>query len=243
MKRTTAFVLILLSVILVVGIPIAIDWLIIGNSVPSNISNSAWVGFLGSYLGAIIGGAVSLTGIILTIRFTRLQLNAEKEQYAEQKRLNNLPALDCQISDVGGEETDDCIDLNLDSLSSEMIVALEITNIGIGVASNLRYGVLSNSYGDDGAFWLWKNRVVLSQNQITQKLKFGIPEDKEHKIKLFLYYEDVLENTYKKQVTIHIENGLVLILDQHKGELVSNFKRPQNFVVFNKNGKNEVTAP
>lgn len=60
-------------------IPLGIDWLIIGNSFPSNISNSDWVGFLGGYVGAIIGAIVSLVGIIITIRYTNAQNKEDRE--------------------------------------------------------------------------------------------------------------------------------------------------------------------
>lgn len=60
-------------------LPLAIDWLIIGNSFPSNISNSDWVSFLGGYIGALIGAIVSLIGIIITIRYTNEQNKNDRE--------------------------------------------------------------------------------------------------------------------------------------------------------------------
>lgn len=60
-------------------LPLAIDWLIIGNEFPSNIDNSDWVGFFGDYIGAIIGAVVSLIGIIITIRYTNEQNKRDRE--------------------------------------------------------------------------------------------------------------------------------------------------------------------
>ena len=71
--------IILGSVIAAIVLPLAIDWFIIGNSFPSNISNSDWVGFLGGYIGAIIGAVVSLVGIIITIRYTNDQNREDRE--------------------------------------------------------------------------------------------------------------------------------------------------------------------
>ena len=71
--------IILGSVIAAIALPLAIDWLIIGNSFPSNISNSDWVGFLGGYIGAIIGAVVSLVGIVITIRYTNEQNREDRE--------------------------------------------------------------------------------------------------------------------------------------------------------------------
>ena len=67
------------SAIAVIVLPLAIDWFIIGNSFPSNISNSDWVGFIGGYVGAIIGAVVSLTGIVITIRYTNEQNREDRE--------------------------------------------------------------------------------------------------------------------------------------------------------------------
>ena len=64
---------ILLSLIAIFLLPFVIDRFVIENNVPSNISNSDWVGFLGSYIGAIIGALVSLIGIAATIKYTNEQ--------------------------------------------------------------------------------------------------------------------------------------------------------------------------
>ncbi len=67
------------SIIAVVILPLIIDWIIIGNNFPSNISNEDWVGFFGGYIGALIGSIISLFGILWTINFTREQNRADRE--------------------------------------------------------------------------------------------------------------------------------------------------------------------
>lgn len=62
---------IFITVFLVILLPLGIDWLIIGNNFPSNISNSDWIDFFGSYIGAVVGSVVSVIGIIVTIRLTK----------------------------------------------------------------------------------------------------------------------------------------------------------------------------
>lgn len=69
----------LVRIITVVGlvyllIPILVDWLIIGNSFPSNVENSDWIAFLGGY----IGGAFSLIGIGLTIWYTSREAHKDR---------------------------------------------------------------------------------------------------------------------------------------------------------------------
>ena len=79
MSKKKIIIAILSSVLGVLFLPLAIDWLIIGNKFPSNISDSDWVGFLGGYIGAIIGAVVSLVGIIITIRYTTSQNKKDRE--------------------------------------------------------------------------------------------------------------------------------------------------------------------
>lgn len=74
--------LIVLSIIVLVVIvllPIAMDWIIVGNAIPSNVSNSDWVGFFGGYIGALIGAATSLGGIVITIRYTNQENKKDRE--------------------------------------------------------------------------------------------------------------------------------------------------------------------
>ena len=67
------------SLIAALLLPLSIDWLIIGNSFPSNMTNSDWVGFFGGYIGSLIGASVSLVGIIITIRYTNDQNKKDRE--------------------------------------------------------------------------------------------------------------------------------------------------------------------
>lgn len=60
-------------------IPVIIDWFIIGNKIPSNISNENWVSFLGSYVGGISGGVFSIIGVFITIQYFRDKDDEEKK--------------------------------------------------------------------------------------------------------------------------------------------------------------------
>lgn len=64
MDREDKVKIVLPFVILAVFVPIIVDIFIFGNSLPSNIDNSSWAGFLGSYLGAIIGGGCTCWAVI-----------------------------------------------------------------------------------------------------------------------------------------------------------------------------------
>ena len=78
-RKKVILIAITVFIIIVIGVPLFIDWIIIGNSFPSNIDNSDWVGFFGGYIGAVLGGCISLIGIYWTIKFTREENRADRE--------------------------------------------------------------------------------------------------------------------------------------------------------------------
>ncbi len=56
-----------------------VGYFLFGNNIPSNLDNGTWASFFGSYLGAIIGGLISLIGIGITILFTQNQNKEDRE--------------------------------------------------------------------------------------------------------------------------------------------------------------------
>ena len=80
--------------------PIVMDHWIIGNNVPSNITNESWVSFFGGYFGAII------TGLATFIAFYFTFFQAEKQNNT-QKRLAILPYLDVNIDEPGINYSED----------------------------------------------------------------------------------------------------------------------------------------
>lgn len=62
------------------------DYLIIGNGFYSNISNSDWVQFLGSYVGSLIGAFSGIVGIIMTIKFSEKQSKEDREHMLKINR-------------------------------------------------------------------------------------------------------------------------------------------------------------
>lgn len=75
-------------VLIIAGViifPLILDWCVFGNSFPSNISNSDWAAFLGSY----IGGIATLAAVYITLFY-------EKKQRREEHRLSIRPYIDTQ---------------------------------------------------------------------------------------------------------------------------------------------------
>lgn len=88
-------------ILALIAFPIIIDHWIIGNNIPSNITNESWVSFFGGYFGAIITGMATFVAFY----FTFLQTEKQNET---QKRIEILPYLDVDIDepeiDYSGEK-------------------------------------------------------------------------------------------------------------------------------------------
>lgn len=130
--------------VLIILVPLAMDWLIIGNSFPSNISNSEWVGFFGGYIGSIIGAFVSLVGIIITIKHTSSENKRDRELEIRPFCLaNSIPAKNlnpCFETHLMlfGYNPDETADFSANDDVVSHSEYFEIRNIGVGPAINCK---------------------------------------------------------------------------------------------------------
>ena len=148
MKPFLIILIILLVVLFTVGLPLVLDNCIIGNSFPSNVSNSEWISFFGSYYGAILGGILSLLGIVYTIRFTREQNRTDRE-------LLIRPFFDIRYRETAEPSYSDNwlgysvirVDDGENAFSEEKITSsgfLYLKNVGNGPATNIDCDILLN---------------------------------------------------------------------------------------------------
>ena len=151
--RKYPVLLICLVIVLIILIPIGIDHLIIGNGIYSNISNSDWVSFLGSYIGSLIGAGVSVVGIFMTIKFSEKQSKNDREfmieMNREERRLSISPLLICQ-TDNNIHKFDSSFISSLDGEKSNtpFNVLIVITNVGIGDAVDFELSFISYNEED-----------------------------------------------------------------------------------------------
>lgn len=133
MRKNTIIISLIAALIFIAFIPIIIDWGIIGNQIPSNLSNSDWVGFLGSYIGAVLGSAVTLIGIVITIRCTNEQNKLDRElqvrpycamTYVDNNKLRTDKILGCFAIGCKPESNN----------GPEHRGVLHVKNIGVGSA-------------------------------------------------------------------------------------------------------------
>lgn len=95
LKKSFKYIgLVMFIIILTPAIPVFIDKFIFGNTIPSNISNEAWAGFLGSYLG----GIATLVTVFITILYNDRKLESQKQEEKktalQQRKLFIKPYLD-----------------------------------------------------------------------------------------------------------------------------------------------------
>lgn len=132
------------GITLITLVPLAMDWLIIGNGFPSNIDNSDWVGFFGGYIGSIIGAIVSLAGIVITIRHTSKENRRDREleirpyclvKPIEEKNFN--PHFERHSMSFRYDPNNEVSFANDDEIVSHSSY-FEIANIGVGPAINCK---------------------------------------------------------------------------------------------------------
>ena len=88
MKKRT----IVLFLIVAILAPLLIDYFIFGNTIPSNISNEAWAGFLGSY----IGGLCTMIAVFITVKYYK-DSDKKKEKAAIQPFLHVTVTVNCEL--------------------------------------------------------------------------------------------------------------------------------------------------
>ncbi|AGL03767.1 hypothetical protein Desgi_4539 [Desulfoscipio gibsoniae DSM 7213] len=71
---------------IVITFPLIMDRWIIGNTVYSNIDNSVWVSFFGSYIGAILGGIFTFIGVKITL-YNSVEKEKQRDMLVLQLKL------------------------------------------------------------------------------------------------------------------------------------------------------------
>lgn len=243
-KGFTKVYIVILCIVIIIFlffVPLMLDWFVFGNDIHSNLTNGEWAGFLGSYIGALIGGIVSIIGIILTIRYTQKEIELSYKQYEEQKRLHNLPILDCELHGYCVGKEDGALEIRSEYTfqNNEWIpytMNFKIYNIGIGAATNLAYAMDVDEKRQDGTFWEQNNRTIKCNDYIIQSVVIFLPQGKTLNFSMILLYKDVLGNQYEKKIKIVCEKlsneELFLeILYQEDGSCVENKAEELYYVV------------
>ncbi|MCM1498512.1 MAG: hypothetical protein NC124_08605 [Clostridium sp.] len=91
-------------VILVIIVPIFLDYCILGNRVNSNIGNDIWMSFFGSYFGGLFGAIATLMVLCDTWNSRKKEEQKNKKEQEEQRKLSIMPCLQSREKMVENEE-------------------------------------------------------------------------------------------------------------------------------------------
>lgn len=181
-------VLIILSLVVIsVLIPLFIDNYIIGNYFPSFWSDSDWSGFLGSYIGGILGGLATLLSIYITTIETRnIERNKrkqdEKEKDKKEKILNRGYILTEEINNLGlrlegyncnGDirilETDNYTEFEkyayTEKLENIKLNYLKIKNVGPNLVTNCQFKLIITETDSNKEYIIEKAVPMIQINQ------------------------------------------------------------------------------
>lgn len=198
-KHHIIYVVCFMSFIVLLGFPLFLNWLAkilkqfgfvaVGGT-------STWISFYGSYIGSIVGGILTLGGVLITLKFTRNQLK-------EEKRLATLPYLRPTISvlpsnyEVIQEPILFATSL-LDNIYDKIKLHIELENIGLGSAIEVSLEFVGNIINDI---------YVMSSIKKDEKVKFYCELDEDlidntEDMTMIFSFKDLHDNCYEQHMTI-----------------------------------------
>lgn len=174
-----------------------------------NISSNNWHSFLATYGSSLIS---ALIGAAFLVVVTGIQMDRSKEDNDDlakkQLRLQNLPVLkfkvDYEINTKPGPTI--VIDAKLSDVRNLVYANINIKNIGLGIAQNIRYLIILDSLNTQNVIQDVSTVYHNNDKEVKHSIFFDVPAIKDyHKnVLLFLYYEDLLGNIYLQKFDCYI---------------------------------------
>lgn len=176
-----------------------------------NISSDNWHSFLATYGSSFVS---ALIGAAFLVVVTGIQMDRSKEDNDDlakkQLRLQNLPVLKFKINYESNTKTSAAIiiDKKLSDARGLVNVNINIKNIGLGTAQNIKYFVILDTLNvqevvqDDSIAFHNKDE------EITHSIYFNVPAKLYYfkNFLLFVYYEDLLGNKYMQKFDCYINS-------------------------------------
>lgn len=195
-----------------------------------NTSFDKYGAFL-QYFGSILGGLITLCGVILTLRH-----NEEMERKAaidnfelamEQSRWERLPFLVfeiCQIDLKSMPRNTSVITLeepNIDTSSEDDYIELALQfkyhNEGIGIAKNFKVQILNDSSNSSSI--VLNNYAIEIKKEYEDYLKIRCHNNCFNtnwmEFKIIIEYEDIIDNTYRQTFKCDINKYIIYGVEQN----------------------------
>ena len=196
--------------IIIISIPITLYYLDLWN-IPSrlnlmrNIDSQSWLGFLFTYVSTIVSSVIGVTASIY-IALTQIRKNNEDNERRDKEnlRVQNMPLLRYNI-DTKRKCKGKVSDLIVTSIKNGQPYELNFSfkNIGLNSIKNIiidyESDVINSTYRLSG-----KNNVISIEKgeEIESNHFLALEVNSITKMKLIVYYEDVLGNWYKQILNI-----------------------------------------
>lgn len=181
------------------------------------MSGDRWFAFLSSLIAAAFGSIIS--GIIL-ISVTRKQIDEQNISYNNDKRIQNAPVLQYQISDkVYDSNKNYYSDMNIEESNQRFIsygddsyniynLFVSLENIGLNHARNVKV-VINDGVNKKNV----ENKIDDNQSILKQGDKYWFDfifsyqykeKRKNIPIKITVFYNDFLNNNYKQEIELSV---------------------------------------
>ena len=166
-----------------------------------NIDSDNWHSFLATYGSSLVSALIG-AGFLVVV--TGIQMDRSKEDNDDlakkQLRLQNIPVLKFKVNYENNSKNGPTIviDDQLSDVRELTFVNINIKNIGLGIAQNIKYFAVVDTIN---TFEINQDISIAYHNkdeEIVHSIYFNVPavENYNKNILLLLYYDDLLGNNY-----------------------------------------------
>ncbi len=208
--KTSVEKMILILYVITCGAPIIIYYLDLWDipsqlNLTNNINTQDWLAFLSNYISSIASTILGITASIYLAFFQIRKNNEDNEKRdKENLRIQNMPLLKYNINT--GIECEDCLgQLIMTTIENGQAYELNFSfkNIGLNSIKNIIIDYEAD-VTDSTCRLLGKNNVITIEKdeEIERNYFLSLKPNSTTKMKLTVYYEDVLNNWYKQILNI-----------------------------------------
>lgn len=181
----------------------------------TNVDTQNWLMIITTCIASIISATI---GGLIAFGIARDQIKENNMQNSENLRIQNMPMLKYEIKTEGSKNQETDIEHLIisnceDKISRPYDLFITIKNIGLNNVKRIMVDFESEMINSTYRIMGKNSLISIEKNETKQIYRyFALERGKEYKMKLKVYYEDVLQNWYRQIVDINynaitISNG------------------------------------
>ena len=170
-----------------------------------NVNANNWFSFIGMYASAILGSFMS--GIILVL-ITFKQIKEQAEDNKEAKRIENMPIIDCKITDeIYKYKSNYQHSVILKETGKAYNLFMKLQNIGLNHAKDLEFLVKVDGEEDKRFSFGGRKSFLKKEESVCIRFIFNLDckASVKRTINFCIYYTDLLGNLYEKEIEVLIQ--------------------------------------